>query len=114
MNDPTKDLVLRLRQERLPTCPAWLEGEVIGRIHRLGGNAWREVIGVAVRPAMAAGLLALAVTLSALTTAVASHVGGGEMAEADPLGFGVIKNVPALECLGCSCESPARASRGHH
>ncbi len=114
MKDQIEEGVSRLRGERLPTCPLWLEGEVMDRIHRLGGHAWREVVTLAVRPVMAAGLLALAVMLGALTTAVAGHVGGVSVAEADPLGFGIIKNPHVLECLECYHKSPGQASRGHH
>lgn len=104
MNERQLDEVLRgIRRSPTPPCPAGFEDGVLRRVRTertesLAPNAWSEIMALALRPRMAAALIAFTASLGAVTTAVASQVAPPVEKRSDSLGLEVLGNPHLLEC----------------
>jgi len=95
----------RLRNEQLPPVPPNLTDQVMRRIRDPHGSAAEDrgsfvahVLQTAFRPQMAPLVLAMAILMGTVTTAVAGHLTPAPRKAVDALRFEVIKNPHYLEC----------------
>ncbi len=104
MKEHEFDEVLRnLRSTRVPACPAGFENGVLRRVRAEraqapAGSVWSELAALALRPRMAAAMIAFAASFGAVTTAVATHVAAPVEKLSDTLGLEMIGNPHVLEC----------------
>lgn len=104
MNEREFDKVLSdLRRTPVPPCPTGFENGVLRRVRAeraqsLTGGTWADVVSLALRPRMAAAMIAFAASFGAVTTAVASQVAAPVEKRPDTLGLEMISNPHVLEC----------------
>ncbi len=95
-------IVRDLRAERIPECPGNLRDGILRRVRAGREDApdtfWTGLLRLALRPQIAAGLLAMTVALGVMTTAVASQATQPPVRAGNALGFDVIANPYLLEC----------------
>ena len=100
--DDLNRIVRDLRAERLPECPGNLRESILRRVRAPREDPadlyWAGLLRLALRPQIAAGLLAMTVALGIMTTAVASQAAQPAAKPGNALGFEVITNPHLLEC----------------